>query len=259
MSPFAGFVAFCRREFLEQVRSYRVLVVLVAFLLVGIASPLLAKLTPQLLSALGTDELGGLELVLVKEPDVTDALVQYQKNFAMLPLLVILAMMGAISGEKARGTAAMSLVKPVSRTAWLLAKATVPALLLLAGTVVGAGTALAYTVVLFGELDVAAFLALNGMLLLTLWAWLALALLGSALMPGLGGSAGFGLGAFVVISAAGSFPVIGRFTPAGLGNAVVDLILGRETLGLGTSLVATVAFIVVPIALAAWSLRRQEL
>lgn len=259
MSPFTGFAAFCRREFLEQLRTFRLLIVLAAFLFVGIASPVLAKLTPQLLSALGSDELGGVELLLVKEPDATDALFQYQKNFALLPLLVILLMMGAVSGEKARGTAAMSLVKPVSRTAWLLAKGVVPAVVLLGGTLLAAIITLAYTVVLFGEIDVFGFAAMNGLLLLSLWSWLSIALLGSTLMPGIGASAGFALGTFAVVSLLGSFPSLGRFTPAGLGNAVVDLVLGRDPTHVGTSLAATTVFILLPLALAAWSLRRQEL
>jgi hypothetical protein len=42
----SGFVAFCRKEWLEQVRTFRLPITLIAFVLVGLGSPLLAKLTP---------------------------------------------------------------------------------------------------------------------------------------------------------------------------------------------------------------------
>lgn len=259
MNLLSGFIAFSRRELREQVRTFRLVAILAAFVLIGIASPLLAKLTPEILSRFGTDELGGLEFVLVKEPDATDGLFQYQKNLALLPLLVILTMMGAVAGEKTRGTAAMSLVKPVSRTGWLLAKAAVSGLVLLAGTILGAILAAIYTTVLFGEIDIPSFLMMNALVLLTLWAWLSVTLLGSTLMPGIASSGGFSLGVFVLVTIAGSLPPLARFTPAGLGNVVVDLVLGRVPVHLGTSLTATLVFIAVPLAVASWVLQRQEL
>jgi ABC-2 type transport system permease protein len=254
-----GFLPFCRKELLEQIRTFRLLVLAAAFALVGLGSPLLAKATPDLVSRFAQDDMGGMELVIVREPGVREALFQYHKNFAMLPLLVILLNVGAVALEKSRRIAPMTLVKPVSRSAYLLAKAAVPALLTLGGTLLSACGCLLYTTVLFGEVDAAGFAVANALLLLVLFFYVALALFGSVVAPGVASAAGVGIGGFALISLAGAFPGLGDYTPAGVLSGVADLILGRAAPHLAAGALVTGLATVALLVVAERVLSRQEL
>lgn len=257
----SGFVAFARKELLEQVRTFRLPILLVFFVLIGLGSPVIAKVTPELVRQFAsTEELGGgLELLIVRDPDATDALAQYLKNFGLMPLLVILLNFLAVAGEKARGTAAMSLVKPVSRRAFLLAKAAVSALGILLGIVLSGAGFLLYTRILFGEIELAGFLLLNGALALVLLTYLALALFGSVLTSSATAAAGLGIGGFAVIALLGALPGVGRFTPAGLNGAISSLVAGNEAAHLASSAGATAALAVALLLAGERIFARQEL
>ncbi|MFW5878362.1 MAG: ABC transporter permease [Myxococcota bacterium] len=254
-----GFTAFLRKELLEQVRTHRLLVVLTAFVLVGLISPLLAKITPELVGMVAEDELGGMELIMTREPGVNDALLQYHSNFSLLPLLVILLSFGAVSGEKSRKTAPMVLVKPVSRRSFLMAKAAAPAALITAGTVLAAAGCLLYTTVLFGEVDLAGYLLVNAMLLLALVTFLTWTLLASVLARSQGAAAGIALGGFILFSILGALPLVGKYTPAGLMSTAGGIILGRDVSAVGWSMAATALLAFAFLVAADRILSRQEL
>lgn len=218
-----------RKELFEQWRTRRVLVAGAAFLLVGLVSPLLAWALPRLLESIPKDELGGAEILMTADPTVKDALLQYLGNFGLLPLLVVLSAMGTIANERKSGTAAAVLSRPVSRRAFLLAKWLVPALLYAFGTVIAAGGCLVYALALFGPVHVPGFLAANALLYLHLLLFLTLTLFGSALFSGAGGAAAFGLGGLALFGLIGAAPSLGRYTPAGLSSAAMDIVVGRVT------------------------------
>ena len=115
-----SFIAELRKEILEQWRTYRLLICAVVLGFFGMTSPLLAKFTPEILKAVpGADAFSAL----VPTPTVIDAFTQYIKNMDQFGiLLALLITMGAVAQEKDKGTAAMMLVKPLSRGAFLLAK-----------------------------------------------------------------------------------------------------------------------------------------
>lgn len=255
----SGFMAMLAKEVREQLRTLRGPVVVGVFLLIGLASPLLAKLTPELISSFASDQLTGMELLMTREPSTTDAMLQYQKNFALLPFVVILLGMGMVSGEKRRGTAPLLMVKPVSRGAFVTAKLVAHGLLYTVATAVAAGACLLYTTLLFGEVDLGRYLLMNGLLLLTLLTYLSVVLFGSVAFRSSAGSAGLAVGAFAVFAGLGLMPSVGRYTPAGLGSAVMDLISGRVTEGLGVTVLASVALVVVLVAAAERLFAAQEL
>ena len=255
----SGFRAMFRKELRQQMRTFRAPVVLGVFVVIGLGSPLIAKVTPELISSLATDELGGMELLLLKEPGTSDALFQYQKNFALLPLMVVLLSMGLVGGEKRRGTAPVVLSKPVTRRGFLLAKVAAGALLYLLGTVLSASGCLVYTTVLFGEVHLPGFLVLNGLLVLTLWCYLGITLLGSVVFSSTAAAAGMGLAAFAVFSALAFLPSVAKFTPGGLGRAVTDLVLGREPGGMVTAVLASALLLAAAVAAAERVFSSQEI
>lgn len=236
-----------KKELFEQWRTRRLLVAGAAFLLVGMVSPLLAYALPRLLEAIPPEELGGAEILMTAAPSARDALLQYQGNFSLLPLLVVLSAMGTLASERKSGTAAAVLSRPVGRRAFLLAKLLVPAVVYAFGTVVAGGICLAYTLALFGPVHVPGFLAVNALLYLQLLLYLSLTLFGSALFSGSGGAAAFGIGGMALFGLVGVAPSVARYTPAGLGPAAVDVIVGRVP----EPLVAVLVSLVVIVALLA--------
>src|SRR4030042_2946796 len=114
------FTAF-RKEWMEALRSFRLLIVIVVLIFFGLTSPLQTKLLPQILaSALPP---GSDISMLMPTPTVRDAFVQYVKNMSQFDLiLAVLLGMGAVAQEKDKGTAAMMLVKPLPRGSFLTAK-----------------------------------------------------------------------------------------------------------------------------------------
>ncbi|MFH1808257.1 MAG: ABC transporter permease subunit [Pseudomonadota bacterium] len=255
-----GFLPMLRKELREQLRTYRLPVVLALFFLIGAASPLLAHFMPQILGlAAGSDDMSGIELVVTKQPDVNDAVFQLQKNFGMLPLIVILLGMGALSSERRLGTAALVLTKPVSRSAWVLSKFTASAGLYLVGSVLAGLTSLFYTIVLIGPVDLPRYALVCAVMLLALWVYLAICLLASALFDSSAAAAGAGLAAFALFSAAGMLGRIGHFTPGGLFTVVVDLAMGREARSLLPSVSMSLVVIVASLLATDRVVRQQEL
>jgi len=155
------FWALCKKELLEQWRTYRLLIAVVVFLILGISGPIITSLTPELLSNLGQ----GITIVLPPQT-ARDALNASFKNMLQLaPLVFILLAMGAVADERSRGTAVTVLTRPVPRPLFVLAKLCAYELTLLVSVLLSAAGTYYYTSLLFSALPLAAF----GLLQLALW------------------------------------------------------------------------------------------
>ncbi len=166
------FIAAFQKEWLELVRTKRLLIALVVLVLFGMTSPLMAKLTPEIMTLVP----GGEQFALmIPKPSINDAVAQYIKNITQFGvLLALLFGMGSVANEKDKGTAAMVLSKPMPRLSFLLAKIAANTLLFtLAITLAGIGCYY-YTYVLFGQLPIVGFLQMNGLILLYLIVYIAL-------------------------------------------------------------------------------------
>ncbi len=203
------FIALLRKELLEQWRTRRLWVLAIAFVFFGLLGPITAKMTPELLKLVGSSAPG--VVIQIPPPTLNDAIMQYMKNLSqLLPLIVLLVAMGAVSGEKERGTLPMVLAKPVSRAAVLAAKYLVLAFSVLLSLTLGALVAYYYTQVLFGGLGLRTFLDYNLSAGLQLLVVLTLTFLASTVASGtvMAGALAFGLCLLSVV--AGSIPLLGR-------------------------------------------------
>ena len=205
-----------RKELLEQWRSYRLLIVAVALLLFGgFMAPLSAKYTPELLKALVPS---GDEIVkLMPTPTAAVAVEEYVGNVSQFGALVaLLVAMGAVAGEKDKGTAALMLVKPLPRGVFLAAKFVALGLTFTLSLLIAAVACYYYTMLLFEALDLSSWLALNGLLLLFVLVYVALTLFCSTLTRSqvVGGGLAFGL--LMVLSALGALPTVGDYLPGQL-------------------------------------------
>jgi ABC-2 type transport system permease protein len=246
-----------RKELVEQWRSYRLLIVSVVLLLFGLASPLLAKYTPELLR-LALPE-GEEILQLIPPPTVADAVSQYLKNITQFGvLLAILMAMGSVAMEKDKGTAALMLVKPVPRSVFLSAKFVALGLTFATGILLAAVAGYYYTLLLFEPLSLSAWLGLNALLLVFILVYVAVTLLCSTLTESQVVSGGLALGFVVVLSGLGAVPRFGAYMPGQLNTWAAELFTANgepARAALGVSMGLIFAALVV-----AWLVfERQEL
>ena len=240
------FRAALRKEFTEQWRTYRFLVLIIVILFFGLSSPLLAKYTPDLLKMVsGSSNLS----INLPAPTVMDAVGQYVKNSSQFGfLLALLFTMGTVVQEKERRTAAMILVKPVTRATFLAAK-----FLVLAGL-----GAYYYTVILFQPVNFGNWMLMNLLLWLYLTLYIALTMMFSTISRSQAAAAGLSFGVLLVLSLAGSIGKIADYLPAQLISWGVSLFAASSTpywWSLGISLGVIAACLVI-----SWVVfRKQEL
>ena len=117
--------AFIKKEFLEQIRSGKALILGMVFLLFGIMNPAVAKLTPWLLGVFA-ESLEGTGIT-VGEASVSalDSWMQFYKNIPMGMIVFALVEGGIFTREYESGTLILSLTKGFSRPRVIIAKSLV--------------------------------------------------------------------------------------------------------------------------------------
>lgn len=248
------FVAF-RREWMELIRSYRLLIVAIVLLFFGITSPVLAKFTPELMTLIPT---GGITIQM-PAPTVMDAIGQYIKNMAQFGIiLALLLTMGAIAQEKDKGTAAMMLVKPLPRGAFLTAKFLGLSAMFAVALAMAGIAAYYYTLVLFEALNILHWLALNALLFVYVLVFVAITLFCSTLTKSQVAAGGVALVLMIIIGLIGSIPGLGKYLPGELITWGTRLMTGDTTTS-WTAFGVSMGLILVPL-LAAWLIfKGQEL
>lgn len=251
-----GFMTSLRKELLEQWRTYRFLAVAVVLILFGILSPVTAKFLPNiLLSIPGAEDFASL----IPQPTVADAIGQYVKNIQQFSiLLAVLVTMSAVAGEKERGTAALMLVKPLSRGAFLFSKFCAISLTLLVNIVVAGALAYFYTLYLFEAIDVGGWLLLNLLMWISFSLIVALTLLFSTLLRSPAAAAGASVGVILFVTILSAIPRWGEVLPGELYNWGAKAALGAANPA-WTSLLVTLTAIVLCLVVAWQIFERQEL
>lgn len=97
-------MAFVKKEWMEQIRTGKFLILLIIFILFGILSPALAKMTPWLFEMMqeSMQEQG----IVVQEAVVTalTSWQQFYKNISMMLLVLVAMSAGVLTGEYQKGT-----------------------------------------------------------------------------------------------------------------------------------------------------------
>jgi ABC-2 type transport system permease protein len=244
-----------RKELWEQWRSYRLLIAAVVLGAFGLSSPLLAKVTPEIIRLLPNgDQLAGL----IPPPTPLDAVDQYLKNMSQFAIiLAILLSMGSVAQEKERGTAAMMLVKPLPRWAFLAAKFAGLAVTFAVSLALAGLGAYYYTSLLFEPLDPGRWAALNALLLALVLVYVALTLLCSVIARSQAAAGGLALGLLILLNLPGAIPQVGRYLPGALVSGGASLMRGGEA---GWPALAVSLGIVVIALVVAWRIfETQEL
>ncbi len=253
-----GFWAFARKEGAEILRTWRIWVLPGMLIFFALTGPLMARFTPEIITAVGGDQVAALAKA-IPTPTYLDSYAQWAKNLTQIALFAVIIIYGGlISGERKSGTAILVLTKPVSRSAFVVAKASVHAVFVSAIVVVGTLVTWAGTALVFGK-------APGGPLWSSAMAWLAFGLMFLAIMTLLStllgsqaGAAGIGLGLFALVSVGGILEPLAKYSPVGLAGAPMTLAMGKETPILWP-VITSAALACLLVAAAAWAFKTKEL
>jgi ABC-2 type transport system permease protein len=248
------------KEMLEMWRSYKWLWVPLVFLLFGIMQPVVSYYMPQILeSAGGLPEGAVIEIPL---PTAVQVLAETLSQYNTIGLLIlVLAIMGIVSGERVSGAAGMILVKPVSFWGYITAKWAGAATLTVVSLAIGMLGAWYYTEQLIGSLSFGSVVL--GWLLFTLWFIfiMAVTVCYSAMLKGNGAVAFLTLLTAIALSV---LPLIlkdwMKWSPGTLaGHANAAMATGQWPHGVGLPLGATFGFTVIVLFVAVKVFRNKEL
>ncbi len=250
------FLAALRKELMEQWRSYRLLITAVVLVAFGLIAPLTARYTPDLLKLLPNGE----EIArLFPPPTALNAVTEYTENISQFGVILALLMtMGAVAHEKERGTAAMVLVKPLPRWAFLAAKFAALGVTFAASIAVAGAGCYYYTLILFEPLDIGPWVILNALLLLFVLVYVALTLMCSVFAKSQAAAGGLAFALLIVLALPGALPKVGEYLPGQLISWGVGLIAKSEATA-WPALWISVGLMAGALALAWLAFERQEL
>lgn len=144
----SGYVAFVKKEFMENSRTFKLLILFSVFFIFGMMGPLTAKLTPEIIKTFATDEI----TFTLPEPSAVDSYIQFFKNVGQMGLLVLVLIFGGtLTNEYTKGTLINVLTKGLSRRTIIFAKFTAASILWTLTMLISIVTTFGYTKYLFPE------------------------------------------------------------------------------------------------------------
>ena len=103
-----AYIAFTKKEIYELAKTYKLLLLVVVFLIFGFMNPVVAKLTPDIMKSLMEDGIN----ISMPEATIFDSWAQFFKNVSQMGLIVLVIMFsGLISNELSKGTLVNMLTK----------------------------------------------------------------------------------------------------------------------------------------------------
>lgn len=117
--------AFVKKEWLDQLRAGRVMILTILFVLFGVMNPAIAKLTPWLMETL-SDSLAQSGMIVTEVTvSAMDSWVQFFKNIPMGLIAFILLESSVFTKEYESGTLVLALTKGLPRPAVVIAKSVI--------------------------------------------------------------------------------------------------------------------------------------
>ncbi len=209
-----AFVAFLKKEWLEQLRTGKLLMLTAVFVLFGIMNPAMAKLTPWLMESLSESLSQTGMIVTAYEITALDSWTQFFKNMPIALIVFVLAECGIFTKEYNANTLVLCLTKGLSRRKVMLAKTAVLFLLWTALYFICFGITYMYSAYFWDN-------SIVGSLGFSVFGWWLLGLFAVLLIPFFSAffnaNTGVAAGAGVVFGGAylaGLIPAVKEYTPS---------------------------------------------
>lgn len=247
-----GLTALLKKEFTEQYRTHRLLIVIAVFALFGLGIPLMLKFLPEIVKLSG-------DAIQIPPPTAIDTFNSFASTIGQLGVVVaVMVAMGAVANELRHGTAVTTLSKPVSRGAFVTAKLVAISFTFLLALSVAASFCFFYTTGLIGEANAAAFLQFNLLTGLFLVFCLAITVFFSCLFKSSLAAGGLAITFIISQTMMTSLPVIGNYLPAKLLAWGAAIIAGQAQPYWG-AIGVTVALTVLAVYLGQHFLKNREI
>ncbi|WDL98399.1 ABC transporter permease [Alicyclobacillus sp. ALC3] len=251
-----------RKEMREAWNSRRLVWLPLVFVLLGAMQPVSTHFMPQILKLSGGLPAG--TVIHIPTPSPGAVFAQAQSQYGVLGLLVlVLAFMGSVSNERQHGVLDLVMVKPVSYTAYILAKWLSALCLTTVALVLGDLAAWYYTLQLIGWLGIGTVVQSAAVYLVWLQLIVTITLWFSVLMNSAIANAGITLtvaAAFSVVAGVLKWP----WSPGGLPSHAVSLLMMSKGINIARnggalieSLGLTTLIIAILIALAISLFKRR--
>lgn len=250
-----GYVAFLKKEFAENRKNYRFLILFAVFLIFGITSAFLAKFTPEILSTLAED------MQMNVEPVALDAWKQFYKNISGVGFSAFIILFGScLSGEYSKSTLVLLVTKGLARPAVILSKYTVAAVLMTVSYWVSFFATYGYTAYLWPDVSLSYVLLAAFFLWVIGFLYLSILMLGCVLFRQTFTSILFTGGIVAVISLLGLMKPLARFSPFILTSKNIELIAGNVSpLEFVIPMVASLVITVVSLLFAVKLFNKKQL
>jgi ABC-2 type transport system permease protein len=244
------------KEWLEVLRSYKILFLPVVFILLGIGQPLTMHFMPQILE-LGSVPQGAVIEIPIPPPEQIQASIIDQ--YSQLGIFVlILATMGVIAREVEQGQAALLTTLGINRARYVLTKWVMLTALTVLSTLLGFVSTAYYTEILFGSLNWG-HVIISGLVysLYPIFILSVTLLLGSACTSQLP-VAGSTLAVVILFSLAGTIKKLIPWLPNQVSGIAKSLIADGQPVSV-SGIVVTCLWITATLAAAYLVFRRREL
>lgn len=137
-------IAFTKKEFLEQLRTGKLIILAVIFCLFGIMSPAIAKLTPWLMESM-SEQLAESGIIVGKiEVNALTSWTQFFKNMPIVLIIFIVTFSGVLTTEYQKGTLINVITKGLKRWKILITKTFMMAVVWTFGCLISYGITYAY-------------------------------------------------------------------------------------------------------------------
>ncbi|WMT40330.1 ABC transporter permease subunit [Paenibacillus sp. D2_2] len=246
------------KEMMEMSRSYKLLWVPVVFILLGVMQPVVMYYLPELLAASGDVSAELASTIAVPSASEVMAQVLNQYN-TMGILLVVVAGMNIVAGERYSGTAALILVRKVTSTQFIVAKWLGHITLIVISYALSYLAAWYYSSVMLGSLAWGMTLQAGAIFLCWILLAASIVLLFSTVLKG-GAAALASILLLVVLSMSYSLlPSWFSWSPARLAADAMGLLSGTGSTNLIGPLLVTVLTILFCVAGASYIMRNQAI
>jgi len=259
-----NYFAFLKKEFVENLRTKRLLVLSCVFLFFAITTPFLTRFMGEFLGLLlpGDDAATDALIGAMSNTTWIDSYIQYYSQVAQIGIFAILFMfMSIVSRELSTGTASLLFSKGLGFWSFLMAKFSMATILTTLVSIVSAFVAFAYTVLLFdeggsiGDVFLGAIAFSIGVQMI-----LAIILFCSSHTKSSGVAGGMSVGIYFLMILTNIIPNIGRFSPMQLFSHPVTISVGEASAieGLWVNIILAFAVTAVALFFAARGLSKAE-
>jgi len=249
---------------MESIKTVKGIVLLLIFLTIGISSPLLAKLTPEILKMASDDttkEMMDMLSAFIPPANSESSYSQFFSNFNQIGLLaLIIVFAGLVANEKSKNTAAYILTQNISRRTFILSKFLSSVVFTFVSVIITVGAQIFYTNYLFDDqiIELKYVLIFSALLLLYLFFILSIVIFSSVLTKTVTSSTFIAFLIFIAANILTGIPKIGKYMPPEINNFGI-LTQTKDIKDLTANIIITAICSVVFIIASLEIFNRQEL